>query len=227
MSVRLSWVDRPSIDYACRHWHYARATPAGRLMGLGVFENERFAGVIVFGRGATPRIGQPYDLEQGAVCELVRVALRDHCTPVSRMLAVAIKLVARRCPGLRLIVSYAAAEEGHYGGIYQATNWIYEGPVDSHKIELRGRLVHPRSIGSKFGRHDMAWLRENVDPRAQMIRGLIRHKYLMPLDAGMRDRLKPLAKPYPKRAKQATFGHHPDGGGAAPTRALQNSGDGE
>jgi hypothetical protein len=199
MSARLSWVDRLSIDYACRHWHYARATPAGRLMGLGVFENERFVGVIVFGRGATPKIGQPYGLEQGAVCELVRVALRDHRTPVSRLLAIALRLLKRRCPGIRLVVSYAAAEEGHYGGIYQAGGWVYEGPADSYKISIRGRLVHARSIGSRYGRHDIAWLKANVDPDAHPVRGLIRYKYLMPLDPALTETISGLAKPYPKK----------------------------
>lgn len=226
MTIRLSWVDRPSIDYACRHWHYARATPAGRLMGLGVWESDRFIGTIVFGRGATPKIGDPYGLEQGAICELVRVALRDHRAPVSRMLAIALKLLKRRCPGIRLVVSYAAGEEGHYGGIYQACGWVYEGPIDSYKIELKGQLVHARSIGSRYGRHDLAYLREAVDPDAKTIRGLVRHKYLWPFDAEMREKIAPLAKAYPKplRAKQATPGDHPGGGGAEPTRALQFKG---
>ena len=76
-------------------------------MGLGVWEGPRYVGVIVFGRGATPRIGQPYGLQQGQVCELVRVAMRDHASPVSRMLAVAVRLLKRRCPALRLVISYA------------------------------------------------------------------------------------------------------------------------
>lgn len=210
MRARLAWVEWTTIVYACRHWHYAGQVPAGRLMGLGVWEGERFVGVIVFGRGSTPNIGKPYGLEQGAVCELVRVALRDHVTPVSRMLAVGMKLLKRRCPGLRLIISYAAAEEGHYGGIYQAGGWFYEGPMDSHRFEVRGKIVHPRSLGSKYGRHDIEFLRKMVDPDVRVLRGLVRHKYLMPLDAGMQLVAEGKAKPYPKkselRAKQAMAG---------------------
>lgn len=210
MRARLAWVEWATIDYACRHWHYARQVPAGRLMGLGVWEGERFVGVIVFGRGATPSIGKPYGLEQGQICELVRVALRDHETPVSRMLAVALRLLKRRCPGLRLVISYAASEEGHYGGIYQAGGWLYEGPMDSYKIEIHGRLVHARSVGSRYGRHHIAFLREMIDPNARAVRGLIRHKYLMPLDEEMRALAKAKARPYPKqtelRAKQAMAG---------------------
>ena len=178
-------------------------------MGLGVWEGPRYVGVIVFGRGATPRIGQPYGLQQGQVCELVRVAMRDHASPVSRMLAVAVRLLKRRCPALRLVISYAASEEGHHGGIYQANGWLYEGPMESYKVSLGGKLVHPRSIGSKYGRHEIEFLRAMIDPNAHVVRGLTRHKYLMPLDDEIRQQVAVKAKPYPKkdlRAKQAMAG---------------------
>ncbi|WP_449441465.1 Mom family adenine methylcarbamoylation protein [Serratia entomophila] len=48
-------------------------------------------------------------------------------SPVSQILAKAIKFLSAVCPGLRLIVSYADKDQNHHGGIYQATNWIYEG----------------------------------------------------------------------------------------------------
>ena len=48
-----------------------------------------------------------------------------------------------------------------------------------------------------------------------------KHRYLMPLDSDMRARIASLAKPYPKRVKQATDGHHPDSDGAAPIHTLQ------
>lgn len=44
--------------------------------------------------------------------------------------------------------------------------------------------------------------------------------YLMPLDDAMREKIAPLAKPYPKRAKKHDAGHPPAVGGAVPTRAL-------
>lgn len=192
-------------------------------MVLGVYEAERFIGVIAFGRGATPKIGHPYGLEQGEVCELVRIALARHRTPVSRLVAVALRMLRRRCPGVRLVISYAAAEEGHHGGVYQAGGWIYEGPVESYAYDIGGVRTHGRSVSSRYGRGaaNETWLRKNVHRDVQRVNGLIRHKYLMPLDPGLVDALRARARPYPKRAKQATAGDHPDGGGAAPTRALQ------
>ena len=40
-------------------------------------------------------------------------------------------------------------------------------------------------------------------PDVQIVKGSSKHRYLMPLDDEMRKRILPLAKPYPKRAKQA------------------------
>ena len=37
------------------------------------------------------------------------------------------KISRHSLPGLRLIVSYADKDQNHHGGIYRATNWIYEG----------------------------------------------------------------------------------------------------
>jgi hypothetical protein len=71
----------------------------------------------------------------------------------------------------------------------------------------------------------IAWLKANVDPNAHPVRGLVRHKYLMPLDPALSCGIGALGKPYPKksdlRAKQATSESPSVGGGAEPTRALQ------
>ncbi|MFX3646284.1 MAG: hypothetical protein ACE3K2_02275 [Paenibacillus sp.] len=55
-------------------------------------------------------------------------------------------------PNVELIVSYADFEQKHHGGIYQATNWIYEGKTDGeHYFIIRGKKTHPKSIHSKCG----------------------------------------------------------------------------
>jgi hypothetical protein len=223
MTARLAWVERGAAEFACRHWHYSHRMPSGRLMVLGVFENERFIGVVIFGRGSTPKIGMPYNLVQGEVCELVRIALNNHRTPVSRIIAVSLRMLKKRCPGMKLIISYAAAEEGHHGGVYQANGWVYEGAVGSHAFEILGKRTHARTISSRYksGIASEKWLQENVDPFARKVTGLVRHKYLMPLNPTIRSRLESRAKPYPKRVKQAMSGDHLDSGGVAPTHALQ------
>lgn len=207
MTLRLDWVDHKAIRHACTRWHYSGSVPASRLMGLGVWEGGSYRGVIVFSRGASPRIGSPYGLSQTEVCELTRIAMRGHETPVTRMVSIALRMLKAKAPGLRLVVSYAAEEEGHHGGIYQGGNWLYEGAMASHTFVLHGEKVHAKTIHSRWGKgsQSLAWLQANIDPKASKIVDLVRHKYLMALDDQMRAKIAPLAKPFP-RAKQAMTG---------------------
>lgn len=199
MTLHLGWATHEAARHACLNWHYSQAVPAGRLVKVGVWEAGEFRGVVIFSRGSTPRIGSPYGLLQTEVCELTRVALRDHVAPVSKIIAIALRLLKQQSAGLRLVVSYAAGERGHHGGIYQAGGWVYEGPMPSRTIMLRGKATHARTISSRYGRADLPWLRANIDPAAEMISGLVRHKYLKALDAEMSAQIGRLAQPYPKR----------------------------
>lgn len=211
--------------HACEAWHYSQRLPAAWRAGrIGVWEHGQFIGAVLFGPGATPNIGKPYGLDQTQVGELVRVALASHQTPVTRIVSIAIRLVQKARPGLRLLVSYADPMQGHHGGIYQGGGWIYAGTTQPDTFFLvKGRLTHRRSIGSLAGgRQTLAWVQANLDPNAEVIKTPGKHRYLMPLDSDMRSRIVNLTQPYPVRVKQATAGNPPDGGGAAPTHTLQS-----
>lgn len=213
MSLRLDWCTYDAAKYACKHWHYSGTVPAGKLVKVGVWESGKFVGAILFARGASDAIGKPYDLQQTEVCELVRVALRKHQAPVSRILAVALRMLAKSQPGLRLVVSYADPAENHHGGIYQATNWLYVGDtkpdfavIDSHGKRWHSRMVSTSGYKTSFG------VRKRTIKPSEGTRVVLpgKHKYLYPLDESMRQQIAPLAKPYPKRASEA--GHSPSQG---------------
>jgi hypothetical protein len=201
--LRIDWATHEAAKYACVNWHYSGCLPAGKLVKVGAWENGKFIGVVLFGRGATPNLGRPYNLGQDECVELVRIALTKHDSPVSRIASLAMKFLSRSNPKLRLIVSFADQSQGHHGGIYQAGNWVYNGQGDPAKFYMiRGKLTHPRSIGAKGLVQNIHGARQ-IDPNATVVDVPGKHRYLMPLDAEMRERILPLAKPYPKRAKQA------------------------
>lgn len=212
MTLQLDWASHQAAEHACKRWHYSQCMPAGKLVKIGVWEHGRFIGVVIFGRGANRKIGMPYKLDQTQCCELVRVALDQHDAPVSRVISIALRFLKRANPGLRLVVSYAASEHNHHGGIYQAGNWIYTGAMDTYVFWVKGRPVHARSLAAKYGRgsQKIEWLRANLDPHAYADRSMVRHKYLMPLDAEMRVQIEPMRLPYPKREKQAMAGDQPE-----------------
>lgn len=228
MTLRLDWCSFDAAKFACTRWHYSRSVPSGKMSRVGVWENDRFIGALIFSRGATPRIGDPYGLTQYEVCELTRVALARHTAPVSRMLAIALRMLRKLSPSLRLIVSYADADQQHTGGIYKATNWVYVGLKNAGAkgaYIIHGKRVHPRTVGASGGIQSLEWIRQNIDSRAIELKTLGKHKYLMPLDNAMRQQVEPLRLPYPvsQRARSTDSGAPDDqlgGGGANPTRAL-------
>ena len=193
---------------------------------LGVWESDRFVGCAIFARGASPHLGDRFDLPQTECCELTRVALAAHSTPVSRILALGVRMLQRKESGLRLLVSFADSNEGHHGGIYQAAGWIYAGRT-ARKYDFRGpdgrryrdRQVTASGVVRQFGQVTRTFRRECCVPI--LMQG--KHRYLMPLDAEMRARILPLAQPYPKRAGSAGSGTSADqaeGGSATLTPAL-------
>jgi hypothetical protein len=206
--LRVDWCSHDAAKYACLNWHYSKCMPAGKIVRVGVWEAGKFIGVVLFGRGANLRGSAAYGLPQTEACELVRIALKEHKTPVSRISAIAVKLLRKQSPGLRLIFSYADPIQGHNGGIYQAGNWIYVGSSKAQsQMVIDGRPVHKRSAFAKYGTSAVHKIEEMSG--LTVGRGPVewKHTYLMPLDDAMREQIARLSKPYPKRAKQAMAEH--------------------
>ena len=220
-SLRLDWIGRSSAAKACRMWHYSKTMPVSPGVSLGVWEGSRFIGALIYARGANRNMGAPYGLAQHQCLELVRVALNKHDAPVSRIIAISIRLIKKQYPGLELIVSYADPEEGHAGTIYQAGNWIYSGDTaTSFEWRLNGARLQKRAFtGSNFGG------KKSVLPAGAIrVRTKPKHRYLMPLTKPMRVRVSALAQPYPKRVSSSEPSENPsEVGGAAPTLTLHPS----
>ena len=145
--LRLDWCGYEAARYSCERWHYAHIVPRNKLAKIGVWEDGAFRGTVVFGPGASDALGNAYGLTSFQCCELVRIALRDHSTSVSRIVRFALMLIQPSTPGLRLIVSFADPAYGHHGGIYQGANWIYTGMTSSSdELIVHGRKMHGRAV---------------------------------------------------------------------------------
>jgi len=228
--LHLDFCSHDAARHAVMRWHYSRTMPTAKLVRIGVWEEKKFSGAIIYGIGANRHLARPYGLEATEVCELVRVALapgREH--PTSKCVALSLKLLKRQSPGLRLVVSFADLGQGHVGTVYQAGGWLFLGQSDQSHFKVRGRVVHPRTLYDRHGRggQSLAWLRAHVDPKAERVPMAPKLRYVMPLDKAMRRQLVPQALPYPKNAAEVTRsdtpGAQPGEGGATPTRPLQPS----
>jgi len=227
--AKLDWCSHAAAKYAVTHWHYSGSLPPP-MMRVGVWEQSEFIGCILFARGASSKLLNHYGLQMTEGCELVRIALNNHATSVSRLVAIAVKsFVKSKCPALRLVVSFADLFQGHHGGIYQAGGWIYAGTTAPSKMyrDAKGKLWHSRMIkksgvGTVFGKRRRVLTPDECEAIA--VPG--KHRYLLPLDNDMRKKLAPLRKQYPKRERSADSGTldvQSRGGSASLTRSLSSA----
>lgn len=225
-SLRLDWCSHAAAKFAVEHWHYSKRMPKSKLAKIGVWENEKYIGCVIFGVGATSDLVKSYGLKPIEGCELVRVALTSHISSVSRIVAIALKILKRAFSGLRLVVSFADPEHGHIGGIYKAGGWLYVGNSQaSEEYIVNGKRWHGRAFrASKPSALTTKQYLQIADPNYKIVAGSSKFRYLMPLDAEMKAKIEPLRKPYPKRAGSVDSGTaelHSARGGANPTSALQ------
>lgn len=195
-----------AAKYAVMNWHYSKAMPAGKLVKFGVWEDKKFIGAVIFGRGTNRHIGSQYDLNQFEVCELVRVALTNHKTPVSQIVAESLRLLKETNKGLRLVISYADPEQGHSGRIYKAGNWIYVGaPSSMPYFIINGKKTHSRT--ARVDGRNLDWYKQNVDPEAKKVQPLPKFKFIFPLDKQLRRKVAKLGLPYTNAVEGLEVSH--------------------
>jgi hypothetical protein len=206
--LKIDWASHEAAKYACENWHYSKSVPVPPLVKIGAWEEGKYIGCVIFSRGASSNLLSPYGLKQDEGCELTRIALSKHKNTVSRIVKFALMFLKKNSPNLRLIVSFADPQYGHHGGVYQAGNWIYCGDTASGvEYYYQGKRLHSRQVSEKGWNIQQGQKRKTVKPsECNIIKTKGKHRYLMPLDDEMRDKIKPLAKPYPKRPKQAEAG---------------------
>ena len=226
--LRLDFCNHEAARMACRRWHYSKKIPVGKLVKIGVWEGGTFIGAIIFGDGLLGPSGTVYGVDKFKVAEIVRIALREHVWPVSRMISFSIKLLRKRCPGIQLIVAFADQGQNHHGGIYQASNFIYAGESEPGRMfrhKVTGRILHNRAVSVNGRRSHFGKMRKV--PRhdeCEIVGGSRKNRYLLPLTPEMKIVVEKMRKPYPKRAASIVGdapGDQPGEGGSNPTAAPQ------
>ena len=198
-----------AIKYACLNFHYAKTVPGtGNGIGYSVFNDKNeWCGVILYGYGANPYIGNQYNLKQGEVVELTRVALNGKQETTSKALAMSLKLIKKDIPLCKLVVSYADLDQNHIGTIYQATNWYFVGISNENKNSghflINGKKVYGRTVGGICKQRGFPTTIENIkkiyktdDVEAYITKGKV--KYLYPLCNETRQLCEKLKQDYIK-----------------------------
>lgn len=218
-ALKLDWCSHEAAKFAVEHWHYSKTMPIGKLCKIGVWEDSKFIGCVMYGLGANRQMASALCDPEHA-CELVRIALSSHKSPVSRIVSISLAMLRKKCPKLKVIVSYADKRQGHHGGVYQAGGWAFIGESQKTTEWFHGgRWKHNREMtGGPFGKKRRL-ATEGIPNR--VAEGKL--KYVMPLDEEIKRTVDPLRKPYPKRVRSVdsdTSTIHAEEGGANPTRTL-------
>lgn len=207
--MRLEIASHKAIKYACMNFHYAKSVPVNTF-GYSIFNNAGvWCGVILYGSGANNNLPKPYGLVLGQAIELVRMALNGKQESTSKAMSISLKLLVKKLPLCKLVVSYADIDENHTCIIYQATNWFYEGETNIGMrtgFIINGKKTHNKSVHGKGVIQSLDEVRKHLDKNAQPYITKGKRKYIYPLDKSLIPLCKSLSKPYPKHAAVAHLG---------------------
>lgn len=213
--------------------HYTHAWTACRY-ALGIFykmdevnaigENDKLIGCLIYGFpvGARASTSVCEGLTKDNILELTRLYCDDGygSNIESFALGQSFKWLKENDKAIKVLISYADNGQEHLGGIYQATNWIYQGLntdialMPNYGISLSNdpyKWIHSRTVFSKWGSGNLEHLRREIgkDGYKRFFRREEppKHRYIQILAADkkekkeLKSKLKHAVREYPKDAR--------------------------
>ena len=170
------------------------------LVKRGFFEEPKLTGVITYGQVSARDLAQSifYGGNQYNCWEFLRMAVLDaEKYPRSKFISKTIKHIKRYHQEIKCLVSFADQTEGHFGYVYQASNWLYCGKTGKkYHYKHDGKRINKRVA---FDRAKQMGLTEKQFVKEfgwQKITELPKFRYIYPLDKRIVLKLKVLD--YPK-----------------------------
>lgn len=195
-NLKVDFCTRKAALYAVERYHYSKCLPVADMVTIGVWENDKFSGCVIYARGSNPQLSKPYKLKSNEVVELTRVALSKHKSTVTKIISLSLNLLKNINPGLKLIVSFADTRQGHIGKIYQAGNWIYTGLTKgTPEYFYKGKWIHQRQKGCLK-------LKKEIIDKLKKRSGSTKLRYIMPLNKKIRRKVIKMSVPYIKELPQ-------------------------
>jgi len=181
-------------------YHYTKKFSSTRY-ALGIFykedtehvfftgDNEQLIGCMTYGHPVSNRTVNSIvdDLELDEVLELTRLVCLDGYGKnlESFVIAKSFDWLKKNDSQVKILVSYADPEQAHTGGIYRATNWIYQGcgasklmPDYSLKLEEDSMWIHSRSVSARFGNKNIHNLAKIIGHTFWRKEETAKHRYI-------------------------------------------------
>ena len=195
-----------------------------RLDETDIFGNDqKLIGCAIYGFpvGAKAATSVCEGLSKDNILELTRLYVDDGygSNIESNALAKTFQWIKNNDKNIKVLLSYADNGQGHLGGIYKATNWIYQGLstdialMPNWGISLSKEpydWIHSRSVFNLWGSGNLEHLKKEIGKQGykQFWRREEppKHRYIQILPQSKKEkkdlikRLKHKTKPYPKEA---------------------------
>jgi hypothetical protein len=205
--------DRKTLRPWILEKHYARRMPPvkfayGLYNKIGtsplskIFSFSELQGIVTFGHPSGVAAAKALCGAKLAkhVLELSRLCINSNApeNAASFFVSKAMKML----PENAIVVSYADPAQGHFGYIYQASNFIYTGITDTHgtcsKIELGENVFQTsKNFYEKHGTQKRSEILK-LFPHAIFHTNNRKHRYVYFTKRGHKKHLRYSIKPYPK-----------------------------
>lgn len=197
--MKLTKANSKAIKYACKNFHYSKSVPTIQYAYNVYNNNNEWCGVIIYGGGANNNLAKSFNLKNGEVLELERVALNGKQEQTSKAVALSLKLLHKENPIVKVIVSYADHRQKHVGTIYKATNWLFMGITKTSDTQYyyNGKWTHQRTIDGKANKNYL----KKILPKRQNSN---KFKYIYCFDKQLKNEYDKIKKEYPKEKDLTT-----------------------
>jgi len=190
---------KEAMDVVIRNHYLHRKAPCS--VAFGLFLGDALKGVICYGTPSSAPLRSGIAGNENAlnVCELTRLWVCDSVPKNGESFLIGNTI--RKC-GKEICVSYAEADMGHRGVVYQATNWIYTGlSAKRTNWTIEGVKNHCQTIADKYTSQE---IREKFGDKFSLQPRPRKHRYIfINAKGGRRKHLLGMIRykhqPYPKQ----------------------------
>lgn len=155
--IEIKVIDSASSRKIVERYHYSGKCTQNSQVHFGVFLNGRLEGALQFGPSIDKRrMAQNLGIGFNESIELNRMALSDNCpkNSESRALGICLRILKKKYPFLKIVISFADACQCGDGTIYRASGFKLHSFKKNTTLRLLpdGRIIADKTFNDKIGR---------------------------------------------------------------------------
>lgn len=155
--IEIKVIDSKSSRAIVSRYHYSGKCTQNSQIHFGVFLDGKLEGALQFGPSTDKRrMAKNLGVGFNEILELNRMALSDNCpkNSESRALGICLRILKKRYPHLKIIISFADACQCGDGTIYRASGFKLHSFKKNTTLRLLpdGRIIADKTFNNKIGR---------------------------------------------------------------------------